>query len=175
MARPRAARDWRIRRRGERSIKSFQQAESLYAAQGHRVGVVEMCNDMGVARYRQQKYVEAEAYFQRALQIAREIKDRAGEGKTLGNLGSLYARLGKTADAESHFSQAASILREIGDQEKLQDVLKAMSELTFKRGRWLEAFYHYDRKLREIQHPNAWHRFLLWMMGALKRALRLPI
>jgi len=55
--------------------------------------------------------------YEQALAIAREEKDRQGEGTWLGNLGICYACLGQTARAIEYFEQALAISRETGDRQ----------------------------------------------------------
>ena len=45
-------------------------------------------------------------YYEQALEIAREIGDRRGEGHALGNLGSAYQNLGDARRAIGYFEQA---------------------------------------------------------------------
>ncbi|WXT99576.1 MAG: hypothetical protein Ctma_0276 [Catillopecten margaritatus gill symbiont] len=52
------------------------------------------------------KVDKAIEYYQQALEISREIKDRQGEGNRLGNLGLAYARLGKVDKAIEYYQQA---------------------------------------------------------------------
>ena len=59
---------------------------------------------------------QAIQHYQQALEIAREIGDRRGEGNCLGNLGNAYADLGQVEQAIQHYQQALEIAREIGDR-----------------------------------------------------------
>ena len=54
---------------------------------------------------------------QQALIIYREIKDRKGEGESLGNLGIAYNFLGDYAKAIEYHQQSLAILREIKDRK----------------------------------------------------------
>ncbi|MGI9108204.1 MAG: ATP-binding protein [Pyrinomonadaceae bacterium] len=51
-----------------------------------------------------------------ALSAARQLKDRAAEGRHLGNLGVAYAALGETRRAIEFHEQHRDIAREIGDR-----------------------------------------------------------
>ena len=53
--------------------------------------------------------------FETSLKIAREIGDRVGEGKVLGNLGTVYAGVGKEQRAAEFYSEASKVIKEIGD------------------------------------------------------------
>ena len=56
-------------------------------------------------------------YHEQALSIHREVKNRQGEGSTLGNLGSAYANLGEVERAIEYFEQALKISRDIQDRQ----------------------------------------------------------
>lgn len=59
---------------------------------------------------------QAISCYEKALALAREEKDRWGEGTWLGNLGSCYSDLGETGRAIEYHEQALKISREIGDR-----------------------------------------------------------
>ena len=60
--------------------------------------------------------VQPEITAQAALQAARQLGDRRGEGAALGNLGLAYADLGQPQRAIDYHEQALVISREIGDR-----------------------------------------------------------
>ncbi len=57
----------------------------------------------------------AAEHYEYALTIAREIGDRAGEGRHLGNLGRAYLILGQVERAVKLYEEAQCIFREMGD------------------------------------------------------------
>jgi CHAT domain-containing protein/Tfp pilus assembly protein PilF len=60
---------------------------------------------------------KAIGYYEQALEIEREIKDRGAEGRTLNNLGVAYAfGLGQREKAIGYYEQALVIRRELGDR-----------------------------------------------------------
>lgn len=56
------------------------------------------------------------AWLEIALAAARQLKDRAAEGRHSGNLGIAYADLGETRRAIEFYEQRLAIAREIGDR-----------------------------------------------------------
>ena len=52
-------------------------------------------------------------YHEQALSIHREVKNRQGEGSTLGNLGLVYADLGEVERAKGYWQEALVIFQEI--------------------------------------------------------------
>ncbi|MDT9298628.1 MAG: tetratricopeptide repeat protein, partial [Arthrospira platensis PCC 7345] len=49
---------------------------------------------------------EALTYYQQALTISREVRDRAGEATTLNNIGGVYSDIGEPQEALTYFQQA---------------------------------------------------------------------
>ncbi|MBD3886895.1 tetratricopeptide repeat protein [Phormidium tenue FACHB-886] len=61
-------------------------------------------------------YKQAIDDYQQSLELAREIGDRQGEGRALGNLGTAYNRLGNCHEAIEFHRQYLAIAQEIGDR-----------------------------------------------------------
>ena len=59
---------------------------------------------------RSEKAIE---YYEQAVVIHREVKDRAGEGRALNNLGIAYSSLGRYERAIERYEQALAISREV--------------------------------------------------------------
>ena len=56
-------------------------------------------------------------YFDKALAIARELKDRKGEGQSLANLGMLYWHRGQYDKAVEYYEKSLAIARELKDRK----------------------------------------------------------
>ncbi|MGC1396670.1 MAG: tetratricopeptide repeat protein, partial [Coleofasciculaceae cyanobacterium] len=72
--------------------------------------------NLGNAYYSLGDYAKAIEYQQQSLAIARQIKDRNGEGNALGNLGIAYQLLRDYAKAIEYQQQSLAIAREISDK-----------------------------------------------------------
>jgi CHAT domain-containing protein len=73
--------------------------------------------NLGVAYGSLGNYAKVIEYLQQTLAIAREIKDRQGEGAALGNLGNAYRYLGNYAKAIEYLQQSLAIARELKDRQ----------------------------------------------------------
>lgn len=71
---------------------------------------------LGIAYHKLGKLEQAIDYYQRALQIARNIGDRPGEATRLGHLGIAYSYLGRSEETVNYYHQALAITRELGDK-----------------------------------------------------------
>jgi len=72
-------------------------------------------SSLGGAYWQMGQHQKAIKYDERALGLARERRDRRGEGIELGGLGSCYSELGQTDKALKFFESALAISREVSD------------------------------------------------------------
>jgi tetratricopeptide (TPR) repeat protein len=72
--------------------------------------------NLGSGYFRMGQYQRAITCYERALHLAREQKDRLGQGVWLGGLGASYFELGPTGQAIDCFEQALAIAREVGNR-----------------------------------------------------------
>ena len=75
--------------------------------------------------------------------IFREIKDRRGEGHTLGNLGVQYYRLGQSQQAIEYHQQALAIARKIKDRRNQTNELINLGEVYHDLGQYEQALECY--------------------------------
>ena len=71
----------------------------------------------GTQQYQTSRFQSALHSWKQVLVIYQEIKDRQGEGATLGSLGSVYDSLGDYNKAIAYHQQALTIAREIHDRQ----------------------------------------------------------
>jgi CHAT domain-containing protein len=86
--------------------------------------------------------------------IAREIKDRLGEGQSLGNLGLAYQALGKYDKAIEFFLQSLAIAREIKDRRGEGASLGNLGNVYYSLGKYDKAIEFQLQRLviaREIK------------------------
>jgi CHAT domain-containing protein/uncharacterized protein HemY len=73
--------------------------------------------DQGNQLFQISRYREGIQAWERSLQIYREIKDRNGEGASLGSLGNAYDRLGEYQKAIDFLQQSLTISKQIGNRD----------------------------------------------------------
>jgi tetratricopeptide (TPR) repeat protein len=86
-------------------------------------------------------------HYEQTVAIAREVGDRRGEGRVLGNLGLLHSEQGRTAEALTHCEQAIAIAREVGNRRNEGTVLGNLGILHHDEGGIAEALTHYEQAL----------------------------
>ncbi|PSB15848.1 hypothetical protein C7B65_23450, partial [Phormidesmis priestleyi ULC007] len=93
-------------------------------------------------------------YHEQRLAIAREIKDRLGEGRSLGNLGIAYYSLGNYAKAIEYHEQRLAIAREIKDRLGEGRSLGNLGIAYYSLGNYAKAIEYHEQRLaiaREIK------------------------
>jgi tetratricopeptide (TPR) repeat protein len=92
-------------------------------------------------------------YYETALQMAKEAKNRQAEGAWLGNIGSAYFLLGNTSKAVEFYQQALDIDREVGNREGEGSGLTGLGNVCAELGDARKAIEFYAQALviaREI-------------------------
>ena len=83
----------------------------------------------------------------------RELGDRSGEGKTLGNIGIVYRSLGDYPQALDYYEQSLAIMRELGDRSGEGATLIGIGNIYLLLGDYSQALDFYQQALaitREI-------------------------
>jgi tetratricopeptide (TPR) repeat protein len=91
-------------------------------------------NNLGMLHTDLEKYQEAEQYFLRALDIARNQKDLHTQALLESNLAEVYIRLEQWSDAELHVSGTLAIAAERGDPLRRADGLKFLGMIQRAKG-----------------------------------------
>ncbi|MCP4698572.1 MAG: tetratricopeptide repeat protein, partial [Gammaproteobacteria bacterium] len=92
------------------------------------------------------QYAKALEYNEQALAIHREIGDRRGEGRDLGNIGVVYGNLDQYKALE-YYEQALVIIREIGDRRNEGTNLGNIGNAYSNLGQYAKALEYYEQAL----------------------------
>lgn len=99
-------------------------------------------------------YAKTIEYQKQRLAIAREIRNRSGEGNALGNLGLAYQFLGNYAKAIEYQQQSLAIAREIKDRNGEGTALGNLGIAYYALGNYAKGIEYYEQQLaiaREIK------------------------
>ena len=99
----------------------FIEALRLYKGKGRRL-VSRVFNDLGRLAQERRQYKSARSYYNRALNMAYEAKDKLAILTYRYNLGLLFLDEGKDSKAREEFEQILPLSREIGILEKIAQV-----------------------------------------------------
>ena len=103
-------------------------------------------------------YRQAIDFYQKSLEIAREINDRTGEGVVLGNLGNAYYNLGEYQRTLAFHRQSLEIAREIGNRTGEGIALGNLGLAYQNLGEYQQAIAFHEQSLeirREIGNRRA--------------------
>ena len=118
------------------------------------------------AAWRAGRMDEAGTWFEQALVLAREPRDRRREGNILGNLGNLRREEGRMDEARQYFEASLAMQRELGNRRAEGVVLGNLSLLHHEQGRIEEARAHYEAALT-VHREVGDRRFEGMMLGNL--------
>jgi tetratricopeptide (TPR) repeat protein len=138
-------------REGMRVLEPFLGEAVRAAIAQQRVG--ELLGTVGLAHADLGEVEKAIGYYEQALVIHCEIRDRRGEGNALGSLGLAYADLGELEKAIGHYEQQLVITREIGDRRGEGNALGNLGLAYARLGEVERAIGYYEQALvidREI-------------------------
>jgi tetratricopeptide (TPR) repeat protein len=85
--------------------------------------------------------------YQQALQISRELKNRAGEGTVLSRLGLTHLSMGQYPAAVEYFKQALAIQRELEQRREEGNVLNNLGNAYFYLKQYETAISFYEQAL----------------------------
>jgi DNA-binding CsgD family transcriptional regulator/tetratricopeptide (TPR) repeat protein len=105
-------------------------------------GVADNLGDMGVL-YQTSDVSRAVDYFDRAINISRQIGHKHGIAIHLSNIGTLYAKQHDLEIAEKNFTEALAICEEIGVKQGQSQLHKDLAELYRSRQQWQQASEHF--------------------------------
>ena len=127
----------------------------------------------GMKSYQNSDYPRAIVAWERALTMWREVKDRAGEGVTLGKLGVAYRALSQSERAIGYYEQALAIAREIKDRAMEGATLSNLGAAYWGLSQSEQAIGYYEQALaimREVKN-RAGEGTTLGNLGEVYRAL----
>nr|WP_199302856.1 CHAT domain-containing tetratricopeptide repeat protein [Coleofasciculus sp. FACHB-SPT9] len=107
--------------------------------------------DQGKEQYLTSQFEAALQFWQQALSLYREIQDRQGEGKALGNIGLAYYNLGDYAKAIEYQQQSLAIAREIKDRQGEGNALGNLGLAYDVLGNYAKAIEYYQQHLTIAQ------------------------
>jgi tetratricopeptide (TPR) repeat protein len=104
--------------------------------------------NVGTAFYYQSDYARAKSYYERSLDLCRQLGDQRGEGGALSNLGLVMKELGDYARAKDYYEQALHISREQGDRRLEAQYLNNLGIVVKGLGDYVGARACYEQALQ---------------------------
>jgi CHAT domain-containing protein/Flp pilus assembly protein TadD len=125
----------------------LSESSVLAQSQEERKAEADRLLEQGIQRGKTQQFQEALQSFQEALKIYREIGNRNGEAKSLGNLGMAYEGLGQYQQAIEFYWQQLMIAREIDNRNEEVKSLYRLGIVYFNLKQYQQAIEFYQQSL----------------------------
>ncbi|NJK73318.1 MAG: CHAT domain-containing protein [Microcoleus sp. SU_5_6] len=110
-----------------------------------------------------ERYSQAIAYYQQALNIHRNTGNRYGEADSLNNLGNIYNSLGEYSQAINYHQQSLNIQRDIGNIQGEAESLSALGGIYDALGEYLPAIDYHQQCLNIYRETgNRWGLATSW-------------
>ncbi|MBE9058282.1 tetratricopeptide repeat protein [Sphaerospermopsis sp. LEGE 08334] len=132
----------------------FQVSQVLAQTPAARRAEADRLLQQGIEQYQTSQFTAALQSWQQALIIYRQIKDRLGEGQSLGNLGVAYYALGDYTKAIEYHTSSLAIAREIKDRKGEGAFLGNLGNAYYSLGEYSKAIEYHTSRLaiaREIK------------------------
>jgi tetratricopeptide (TPR) repeat protein len=102
---------------------------------------------LGIAYDSLGDFSKAVEYHEKHLAIAKEVGDRAGEGKAYGNLGNAQTSLGAYAKAIKYHTQCLAIAKEVGDRAGEGRAYASLGDAHKPLGDYAKAIAYHEQDL----------------------------
>ena len=124
-----------------------------------RTGEATTLNNIGQTYYDVGEQQKALQYYQQALPIFKDIKNRFGEANILYNIGNIYGRIGQNQEALDYLLKALLLFREINSPVKEAHTLSAIGAV----------YFSLNQPLNAIENLEKSAEILLQLRGELKK------
>jgi tetratricopeptide (TPR) repeat protein len=129
------------------SIASLQQAAQEFEKSDRKSELADCLEWIGYIQKSVGDWNQAEANFQKSLQLRQELGDRAGMASCWGVLGDIERNRGNWEAAESLYRQCLQIEQELGDRAGMASCWGLLGDIERKRGNWDAAESLYRQSL----------------------------
>ncbi len=129
----------------QKSIDTYQQL--LNEKQFNAKQLSTAYNQMGIYHVYMGHYDSTEAYFLKALELRKQMKDSVGIGASLNNLGNVVMTTGDYDKATAYFIEALKIREQIKDSAGIATSTNNLGLIYYKQQKFDEAINYYHQAL----------------------------
>ncbi|MEO6287003.1 MAG: response regulator [Dyadobacter sp.] len=139
--------------RNDRALALYKKA--LLIARQHRISPLHLSqvySNMGeiYARSRKNDPALESYYFNRALEIARETRNRSAEAAILNNIGKVLIHKGRFEEANQYLNQSLALARQLNVKRIIKNIYLSLIDLKVREGKSPEA-HDYVEKYYEVR------------------------
>jgi tetratricopeptide (TPR) repeat protein/tRNA A-37 threonylcarbamoyl transferase component Bud32 len=111
------------------------EAKLAYEGVGDRVGLSRALHNLALIQESQGRLDDAEANFNQAIAIRRQIQDNQGLARALGDLAFVYERRGDLAKARKNYEASLAISQQIADYASVATAYGNLSNISSAQGK----------------------------------------
>ncbi len=138
----------------QKALAIATEAQNISKIISWKMGEGYSFNQMGIINGIMSNYSTALNYFNQALALYKEIKNRIGISNVLGNIGIIYMNQSNFAKALEFYFEALKIDEEIGNKEAVGKHLSNIGIIYYNQGEFKKALDHYFKALKMAENSG---------------------
>ncbi|WP_339737368.1 tetratricopeptide repeat-containing sensor histidine kinase [uncultured Sunxiuqinia sp.] len=143
-----------------RAIQNFHNASKINAEIKDLSGLAVNYNGLGISFYNLEQYDSSKVYYQKALDLFRQLENRQREAIVLNNIANIYVNTGDSLQhALSSYEQAIRVFDELGDVRSKAYTLEGLGSVHRELGNYTQAIATFQESLNLIK-DNAYGYYL---------------
>nr|MBD3622115.1 tetratricopeptide repeat protein [Sunxiuqinia sp.] len=143
-----------------RAIQNFHNASRINAEIKDLSGLAVNYNGLGISFYNLEQYDSSKVYYQKALDLFRQLENRQREAIVLNNIANIYVNTGDSLQhALSSYEQAIRVFDELGDVRSKAYTLEGLGSVHRELGNYTQAIATFQESLNLIK-DNAYGYYL---------------
>ncbi|MCW5907143.1 MAG: tetratricopeptide repeat protein [Chitinophagales bacterium] len=163
------------------SLECNRYARDCFEANGNKLQVAQMCNNMGIAYNHISELSSALECYLQALKIYEDLKETSGQARVMNNIGTVYQEIGNSEKAMEYYQAAKAINEESNDLSMLPRNYNNIGVLYRDAKQFAEALNYFEKALHLHEKTGDVNGILLCYgnmgvvledMGEFERALQ---
>jgi len=126
----------------------FTKASVYYQKNKQFDDLIVCYRNLGNVNFKMEKYEDAINWYQKSLQIALALDNKAGIAKGYHNIGEVYLLIGDSAQANKAFTRAQKIKESIGDKASLANEYRSRGNLYFIQKKFSNSLFYQQKALK---------------------------
>ena len=126
----------------------FTKASVYYKKSKQFDDLIVCYRNLGNVNFKMEKYEDAINWYQKSLQIAISLDNKAGIAKCYHNIGEVYLLIGDSIQANKAFTKAQKIKESIGDKASLANEYRSRGNLYFIQKKFSNSLLYQQKALK---------------------------
>lgn len=131
----------------QEASKAYEMALEMSKEFGHRVGIAEALDNLGLVARRQGNYETAWKHHEESLELKKNIGDHAAIARSLNNLGLVAEAQGDYDTAQKYFEESLTKAQEVNERATIGRSLSGLGVLALRQNNYDIARKHFEDSL----------------------------